>query len=876
MVRSAAPARPSRRAGGHPVLLMLASLLLMPTAGATDTQQRRPLQVNDIFEMEGIGHAYGGPFAFSVDGKSLSFTRLRPRKTLINHQREFLLNNDRADVWMQLAAGEPVINLTQGEREGSGWWAPQWSADGQWLAMLSTRDGRVTLWGWRKASQQLIQLSEREVELQDYDRPPFLWLSNSQILLPAASEQSTRAVIETDLEATPRLAGAGWRDAATGVRSTVSALYSGESSSSPQRAQGQLLVIDIERQQTKVLAERSTTAWTAAPNGRAVAFARDEGVYVPSPDEPLPLRRITPTGALATWSVSIHSSDGSVLVETAGITQNVLPESIRWSADGKELAFIGLGSFRREGWKLFRVQLSTRQVVEVPLGALDLAVSARSAAQLHWLPSGEIMLPGALRKAGTALSVSARRDWWVIARDGRQRCLTAGMSSPPRELWAGKARVNFFGLADGAIWRIAPMAGTISNVTGANAKRVESIEWPQALGWDDRAEYHFAGQTFTDLFFHAREDGASGTYRLELSSGRIAAVNEPGVDANVAAFASRTGTLIQAVEGDNGTAIWRTARGAPEVLMQANTFLRRVAGGELRSIEYRSLNGQSLRAWLILPTDYVAGRRYPLLTWVHAGYIAGSQPAYYHKVSYADGLNLHLAAAQGYAVLLPSMPVRTPGDADDVMLNLANGVTPAVQQAVSLGIADSSRVFLAGHSFGGYATYGLIAQTQMFKAAASLAGATNLTSQYGAFDPRLRYGDFPHQNLTNVTRMERGQSNLGAPPWGDIERYRQNSPINQVERIVTPLLIVQGDLDFVPIQQGEEMFMSLYRLGRRAQFARYWGEGHELRSPANIRDMWSRMVSWFDEFGDIARDDDGRILFDGEYPRSRGSVAPSG
>ncbi|MBL8269482.1 MAG: PD40 domain-containing protein, partial [Steroidobacter sp.] len=310
---------------------MLAGLLLMPVAGATGTQQRRPLQVDDIFEMEGIGHAYGGPFAFSADGKSLAFTRLRARKTLLNHQREFLLSNDRADVWMQLASGEPVTNLTQGERNASGWWAPQWSADGQWLAMLSTRDGRVTLWGWRKASKQLIQLSEREVELQDYDRPPFVWLSNSQILLPVASEQPTRAVIESDLEATPRLAGAAWRDAAIGERPTVSALYSGKLSSSPQRAQGQLLLIDIKRQQAKVLANRSTAAWTTAPDGRAVAFARNEGVYVPSPDEPLPLRRITPTAALATWSVSIHSSDGAVLVESAGVTQDVLPESIRWS-----------------------------------------------------------------------------------------------------------------------------------------------------------------------------------------------------------------------------------------------------------------------------------------------------------------------------------------------------------------------------------------------------------------------------------------------------------------------------------------------------------------------------------------------------------------
>jgi dipeptidyl aminopeptidase/acylaminoacyl peptidase len=51
----------------------------------------------------------------------------------------------------------------------------------------------------------------------------------------------------------------------------------------------------------------------------------------------------------------------------------------------------------------------------------------------------------------------------------------------------------------------------------------------------------------------------------------------------------------------------------------------------------------------------------------------------------------------------------------------------------------------------------------------------------------------------------------------------------------------------VPISQSEEMFTALNRLGRRVRFARYWGEGHILKSPANIADMWSQLFAWFDE-----------------------------
>ena len=64
----------------------------------------------------------------------------------------------------------------------------------------------------------------------------------------------------------------------------------------------------------------------------------------------------------------------------------------------------------------------------------------------------------------------------------------------------------------------------------------------------------------------------------------------------------------------------------------------------------------------------------------------------------------------------------------------------------------------------------------------------------------------------------------------------------------TPVLIVQGDMDYVALQQGEELFSALYRQGKRARFVRYWGEGHVFQSPANIEHMWNEVFGWFEEF----------------------------
>jgi dipeptidyl aminopeptidase/acylaminoacyl peptidase len=53
-----------------------------------------------------------------------------------------------------------------------------------------------------------------------------------------------------------------------------------------------------------------------------------------------------------------------------------------------------------------------------------------------------------------------------------------------------------------------------------------------------------------------------------------------------------------------------------------------------------------------------------------------------------------------------------------------------------------------------------------------------------------------------------------------------------------------GDQDFISIAQAEEMFSALRRVGKAAEFVRYWGEGHILSSPANIKDAWQRIFRW--------------------------------
>jgi dipeptidyl aminopeptidase/acylaminoacyl peptidase len=52
-------------------------------------------------------------------------------------------------------------------------------------------------------------------------------------------------------------------------------------------------------------------------------------------------------------------------------------------------------------------------------------------------------------------------------------------------------------------------------------------------------------------------------------------------------------------------------------------------------------------------------------------------------------------------------------------------------------------------------------------------------------------------------------------------------------------MLIHGDLDFIPIQQAEEFFTSLYRQDKRARFVRYQGEWHTISNRVNVLDLWA-------------------------------------
>jgi dipeptidyl aminopeptidase/acylaminoacyl peptidase len=285
--------------------------------------------------------------------------------------------------------------------------------------------------------------------------------------------------------------------------------------------------------------------------------------------------------------------------------------------------------------------------------------------------------------------------------------------------------------------------------------------------------------------------------------------------------------------------VWIAGRDAanPRRLTTLNPKLDSVSLGTSRLIRWVTSRGDTLRGALLLPASYAPGRRYPLVVKLYAGSTLSNNVNRFGG-SGPGVENFQLLSSRGYAVLLPDVPQRL----GSPMKDIADAVLPALDTVVAMGVADPNAIGVTGHSYGGYSTLALITQSTRFKAAVSSAGPANLVAMYGQMG--ADGGAF------GIGWSETGQGLMGGTPWQYRDRYVENSPITYLDRVTTPLLIVQGGIDHtVPPWQSDAVFVGLRRLGKEVAYARYDGEDHweGTWSPANATDYWKRVISWFDD-----------------------------
>lgn len=861
-------------------------------AAASGDVPQRPIRVDDLLEEEPTP----GSVAFSPDGLAVAFVRRRPLKAYPPSERTSLVAEVGGDIWLQDAPGRAPRNLTRGVTDGSRWWEPQWAPDGQRLAFLSTRGDHVRVWLWERATDQLRPASRESVIWREKmpREEAFRWITSHRLLCfgPLDGEPvRPRSFMGEAVHAATQ----AWTRAAQGDV-TASAV---DSLTFPLPSR-RLFVVDVGTGKVSIVAETvghgrgiPRRSWWSSPTGQVVMVMRSAP----------PVHGIGVSSRIGTpQTLDIRWVDGRPVRLDQPLPSNVLTDTLAWSPDGESVAFFAYGDApinlavlygrpaaavmpdyvdglsMENPAKLWRVDLPTGSVTELGTGEIDLGYLG--APEMIWTAGGELIVNAPRRRYGATRPNHVPRlgawgsqqgplggftppsEWWVLGRDGSSRPLSTTLPRPVGSLQVMDDGETALAVVDHDLWCVELRGGETKNLTSEFSPLVTAIRQLPQTNRSSRVlltARDEAGQSLRD-------------YVLDRTLGTVAPVVRPSANATVVAFMPTVQSVVHLADDHEGTVLWRSGpRGPSDRLIETNTHRRSIAKRQTRHFQFTNMHNQALKGVLTLPSGYQAGRRYPL---VAAVYIGRRTSANVRDPIFPSVTMVDLMASAGYAILEMEIPLNPPMlDTESAMSTsmLISSVLPAVNRAIEMGIADPDRLFAFGHSDGGWSVANLLAQTTRFKAAVAWAGSYDqLVVPSGPLGRSIdrRFDTSPHAFAGPAGAGKRTHP-TEVPWWRALADIRQNSPLTYVERVQTPLLMLHGDLDPVTIEPAEDYFNALVSMRKRAQFVRYWGEGHIFQSPENVRNAYQRIFAWFDDFGDIARDHEGNMRFEGDTAQSR-------
>lgn len=251
-----------------------------------------------------------------------------------------------------------------------------------------------------------------------------------------------------------------------------------------------------------------------------------------------------------------------------------------------------------------------------------------------------------------------------------------------------------------------------------------------------------------------------------------------------------------------------------QVISEANPQQKSFGWGSIEQLRWKSDQGREIEGLLVKPAGFDPAKKYPMIV---NFYERSSEGLHFHRAPepHRSTINYSFYASNGYVIFNPDVHYTTgyPGASAE------EAVISGTKYILSLGFVDSTRIALQGHSWGGYQIAHILTKTNMFRCAEAGAPVVNMTSAYGG----IRWGS----GRSRMFQYEHTQSRIGATLWEKPELYLENSPLFNLDKMNTPVLILHNDEDgAVPWYQGIEYFVALRRLGKPAWLLNYNGEPH--------------------------------------------------
>ncbi|MXZ33469.1 MAG: S9 family peptidase [Gammaproteobacteria bacterium] len=273
-----------------------------------------------------------------------------------------------------------------------------------------------------------------------------------------------------------------------------------------------------------------------------------------------------------------------------------------------------------------------------------------------------------------------------------------------------------------------------------------------------------------------------------------------------------------------------TGAGRRQLTFTNQPWLDELQLAEVENVQFDNPGGTEIEGFLVKPPGFDQTMRYPTLLRIHGGPVA--------QYDFAFNFEAQLFAANGYLVVMTN-PRGSSGYGQDFSHALwANWGVPdtedviaGVDHAIEIGYADPDRLGVGGWSYGGILTNYVITKSDRFKGA--ITGASEVLY-------RANYGHDHYQR--------QWEAELGLP-WENAEAWERITPFNDVANVVTPTLIMGGEHDWnVPIQNSEQLYQALRRLGVETQLVVYPNEFHGISKPAFQLDRLERYLAWYDKY----------------------------
>lgn len=441
-----------------------------------------------------------------------------------------------------------------------------------------------------------------------------------------------------------------------------------------------------------------------------------------------------------------------------------------------------------------------------------------------------------VRVAGRAESWSTNFDVYTIPAAGGQAPRNLTADNPA---WDAKAAYS----PDGRT-----LAYVAMTKPGFEADRFHLVLMDVATGkkrtvaddWD-RSVADFRWTPDGKAFLVAADDvGQHRLFHIDAASGKVTALTGKGA---VGEFDVRGNTIVLAQANlASGAQLYARkldakSETAPmqQLTKQNAAALADVRFGEYEQFSFAGADGETVYGHVMKPWNAKAGEKYPIAFLVHGG----PQGSFGNSWSYR--WNPQVYAGAGYATVFIDFHGSTgygqkftdaiSGDwGGKPLIDLQKGLEAATKKFPWL---DRERSCALGASYGGYMMNWIAGNWP--------DGFKCLVNHDGVFDNRgMAYAT---EELW-FTEWENGGTYYDAPA-----KYEQFNPVNFVKNWKTPMLVVQGDLDFrIPTAQGLGTFTALQRRGIPSKLLVFPDENHWVLKPANSLLWHHTVLDWLNTY----------------------------